>query len=147
MAAPTECHVGLWVASAGLSPHLSATVQHLTDLHGKIVPCEWLGQQRDARIEFRLIGNQPPLALRMQNEAAEHMEEAHYNARHRLNGLPRVGSCQSLRVMRAPTSSGSGSGIVRWGFGPPRMQKAPKGRWGLLRFSSRQRVSPPRPQT
>src|SRR5665647_1502014 len=52
--APTECHLGLG-SKRGLDAQLDATVHHLTNLHGKIVQCEWLGQLRDARIEHAVM--------------------------------------------------------------------------------------------
>lgn len=45
----------------------------------------------DLEVDGRLPTVNRRVLYRMQDEAAEHIEEARNNARHRLNGLPRVG--------------------------------------------------------
>ena len=47
--------------------------------------------RRELEVDGRLPTVNRRVLYRMQDDAAEHIEEARYNARHRLNGLPRVG--------------------------------------------------------
>ena len=47
--------------------------------------------RNDLEVDGRLPKVNRRVLYRMQDEAAEHIEEARNNGRHRLNGLPRVG--------------------------------------------------------
>ena len=82
--APTECHIGLG-SKRGLDAQLDATVQHLTNLHGKIVQCKWLGQQCDARIEHAVMDD----GIARVASGVEHLQLG-FDLQRRLGQLPAV---------------------------------------------------------